>query len=149
MIFPWSVSAFLEMELILKNAIEEIPPAADEVNVFLEGHGAGPDVLYVSRLAIEELVSNTIKYGYDDPGSHDIHIDARIENNAMVLAISDDGHPFDPLEAPEPDTSLPAEERPIGGLGIFLVRNMTDSFQYERRDGRNIVTISKRLNAEE
>lgn len=136
------------MELVLKNTIAEIPPAADEMDLFLGSRGAGPDILYVSRLVIEELVSNTIKYGYDDTGTHEIHIDARIENNTWVMEISDDGRPFNPLDAPEPDTSLPAEKRPIGGLGIFLVRNMTDSVKYERRGDRNIVTVSKCLNGD-
>ncbi len=135
------------MKLVLKNSIGEISPAADELDRLLSAHGASEEALYVSRLVIDELVSNTVKYGYDDNGEHEIEIDACLDNNALVLRISDDGHAFNPLEAPEPDTSLPAEERPIGGLGIFLVRNMTDSFHYERKDGRNIVTVSKALHA--
>ncbi len=135
------------MKLILKNSIGEISRAADEVDCFLSAHGASEEALYASRLVIDELVSNTLKYGYDDTGEHEIEIDADLDNDTFVLRISDDGHAFNPLDAPEPDTSLPAEERPIGGLGLFLVRNMTDSFHYERRDGKNIVTVSKALHA--
>ena len=143
MIFPSSEFDFPEMELVLKNDFAEIAPAADAVERFLAGQGASPDVLYVARLVIEELVSNTIKYGYDDHGIHEIRIDARIKHGAMVLEVSDDGHPFNPLDAPEPATHLPAHDRPIGGLGLHFVRSMSDSFAYERRNGHNIVTTGK------
>lgn len=131
------------MKIVLKNQFSEIPPASDEVDRFLAGVGASPDILYVARLVIEELVSNTIKYGHDDQQIHEIGIEARFLDNTLALEISDDGRPFNPLDIPDPDTSLPADERPIGGLGLHFVRRMTDSLHYERRDGRNIVTIRK------
>ena len=61
-----------------------------------------------------------------------------------MLTVTDDGHPFNPLEAPEPKTDLPIEDRPIGGLGIHLLRELSDGMTYERRNGRNQVTIVKR-----
>ncbi|MCK9588213.1 MAG: ATP-binding protein [Terrimicrobiaceae bacterium] len=131
------------MELTLKTDFAEIPPASDAVERFLAGQGASQEILYLARLVIEELVTNTIKYGYDDHAPHEIRIGARIVNRTLVLEVSDDGHPFNPLDIPEPDTHLPAHERPIGGLGLHLVRRMTDSLRYERRDGRNIVTVRK------
>ena len=131
------------MKLVLKNDFSEIPPAADAVERFLAGQGASPDLLYFARLVIEELVSNTIKYGYDDSGVHEICIDAGIKGGALVLEVSDDGHPFNPLDAPEPAAHLPAHERPIGGLGLHFIRSMSDSFHYERRHERNVVTVRK------
>jgi anti-sigma regulatory factor (Ser/Thr protein kinase) len=131
------------MKIILKSQFSEIPPASDEVDRFLAGVGASPDILYAARLVIEELVSNTIKYGYDDQQIHEIGIEARILDNTLALVISDDGRPFNPLDIPDPDTSLPADERPVGGLGLHFVRSMTDSLHYERREGRNIVTVRK------
>jgi serine/threonine-protein kinase RsbW len=65
----------------------------------------------------------------------------------LQLTVLDDAPPFDPLEAPEPDTTLPVEQRPLGGLGIFLVRKLMDEVQYERRDGRNRVACRKRIPA--
>jgi len=62
-----------------------------------------------------------------------------------MLTVTDDGHPFNPLEAPEPDTTLPVEERPIGGLGIYLLRKMFDRMDYTRTDGKNRVTLRKKL----
>jgi len=140
---PSSVSAFPDMELVLKNDFAEIPPAADAVDRFLAEQGVSPGILYIARLVIEELVSNTIKYGYDDPGSHEIHIAACIRDGSLVVEVSDDGHPFNPLDAPDPPLHLPVHERPIGGLGLHFIRSMTDSLDYERRDGRNMVTVRK------
>lgn len=131
------------MELFLKNDFAEIPPAADAVDGFLRDQGAGPEILYLSRLVIEELVSNTIKYGYDDQAVHEIRIDARVEEGTMIIEISDDGHPFNPLEAPEPAVHLPVNERPVGGLGLHLVRSMGDSVEYRRSGANNIVTVRK------
>ena len=138
-----SESGFPEMQLTLKNDFAEIPPAADAVDYFLAGDGASPDLLDFARLVIEELVSNTIKYGYDDRSTHEIHVNARIEGGTVVLEVSDDGRPFNPLDVPEPAAHLPAHERPIGGLGLHFIRSLSDSFHYERREGRNIVTARK------
>lgn len=133
------------MKLHLKNELEEIPPAADAAEASLLAQGASADAVYAARLVIEELVSNTIKYAYQDSEPHEILLDLRIQEGTMVLEVSDDGHPFNPLEAQAPDLSLPAADRPIGGLGLHLVRSMTDSLTYARKDGRNIVTIQKSL----
>lgn len=131
------------MEIRLKNDFAEIPPAADAVDGFLVEQGAGPEILYLARLVIEELVSNSIKYGYDDQAVHEIRIEARVEKGTMILEITDDGHPFNPLEAPEPAMHLPVNERPIGGLGLHLVRSMSDSVEYKRSGSTNIVTVRK------
>ncbi|MCX6969734.1 MAG: ATP-binding protein [Verrucomicrobia bacterium] len=131
------------MELTLKNDLSEIPPAADEVERHLAGQGVPAEILYVARLVIEELVSNIIKYGYDDNGPHEIRINACIQDGTLSLEVSDDGHPFNPLDAPDPPLHLPAHERPIGGLGLHFIRSMTDSLDYKRHEGRNIVTVRK------
>lgn len=131
------------MEICLRNDFAEIAPAADAVDCFLTEQGAPSEILHLARLVIEELVTNTIKYGYDDQGVHEICIQVRIEAGAMVLRIADDGRPFNPLEAPEPALHLPADERPIGGLGIYFVRSMSDSVEYKRSGKSNVVTIRK------
>lgn len=131
------------MDVALKNDFSEIPPAADAVAKFLAGQGASPEILYFARLVIEELASNTIKYGYDDEEAHEILVRARLEGGTLALEVSDDGRPFDPLDAPEPAAHVPAHEREIGGLGLHFVREMADSLGYERRGGRNVVTATK------
>lgn len=135
------------MELLLTNDLSEIHPASEETERFLRGYGAPPEILYLSRLVIEELVSNVIKYSYDDAELHTIRILVDVGAGELVIRIFDDGRPFNPLDIPDPDTSLPSAQRPVGGLGLHLVRKMTDSFEYQREHGWNVVTVRKTLPA--
>lgn len=135
----------MTLQLQLENSYDAIPEASEALARFLELEGAGESAQYLARLALEELVTNIVKYGYDDHERHIIHLEARTTDGVFSLSLTDDGHAFNPCEAPAPDTSLPADERPIGGLGLFLVRNMADSMSYERRDDLNIVTVTKAL----
>ena len=96
------------------------------------------------KLAIEEVVVNIINYAYPQ-GEHDeIMIEASASTEALRFKITDNGIAFAPTDAPDVDTSLSAEERQIGGLGIFLVRQLMDSINYERVDGKNILTLTKK-----
>ena len=97
------------------------------------------------KIVLDELVSNVVKYGYDDDAEHAMEISFRITGAGVEIEIVDDGHPFDMLGMAAPDTSLGINERKIGGLGIHMVKKMTDTQRYERRDGRNRNTIWKRL----
>lgn len=133
------------LTLRIRNHFDELPALAETVERFLQEHSAGTDAVFAANLALEELVTNIVKYGYDDTDEHEIAIDLDIKNGVLHLSISDDGHPFNPFDQPEPDTTRPAEEREIGGLGIHFVRNMLDTHAYERRDGRNVVTLTKAL----
>ncbi len=92
-------------------------------------------------LILEELASNVVKYGFDDDTRHDIEISLWREDESFCALMVDDGRPFDPLSAGEPDLDADLEERGIGGLGIHLVRNMADGLDYERTEGRNRLTI--------
>lgn len=98
------------------------------------------------NLVIEELVTNCIKYGYDDdaPG-HAIDIELKLSTRELTLTVTDDGRPFNPLELPEPDFNLPVDRRPIGGLGLHLLRRMSDGMEYIRERGKNRVTLRKVL----
>ncbi len=98
------------------------------------------------NIAVEEAVVNVMNYAYpaDSPG--EVRIDASVADGKLVLTISDWGQPFDPTAVEPVDTSLDADDRPIGGLGIHLIRRYTDSLSYERRDDMNVLTMVKRLN---
>lgn len=133
------------LSLSLQNDFGELPGLADKVTVFLEENAASAEAVFAANLAIEELVTNIIKYGYDDKEQHLIEMTLALENNVLSIEIRDDGHEFDPFDRPEPDTNLPAAERDIGGLGIHFVRKMLDSCAYHRRDGVNVVTVTKNL----
>lgn len=100
---------------------------------------------YQVRLALEELVLNVINYGFDGSEGR-IDIDISSKPGAVTIGISDNGKAFDPThDARKPDVHAPLDERPIGGLGVHLVHEMMDEFSYARKDGRNVVTIVKRL----
>lgn len=133
------------LSLTLHNDYSELPRISEAVTEFLERLSGSIDAIFAANLAIEELVTNIIKYGYDDQDRHEIGLDLSAENGSVKIEIRDDGHEFNPFDQPEPDTSLPAEEREIGGLGIHFVRNMLDSYAYQRVNGQNIVTLSKKL----
>ena len=115
-----------------------------EVNRFLEAAGIGGQAAYVANLALEELATNILKYGYDDAAVHEIRLRVEIQPPVVRLILEDDGHPFNPLDLPEPDVHLPLEARPPGGLGLHLVRKLAERLAYERRDGRNRVTVEIR-----
>ena len=97
-------------------------------------------------VAVEELYVNIACYAYTpDTGDATIRIQADQEPHVVEITLIDSGIPYDPLAKPDPDVTLSAEERQIGGLGIFMVKKSMDDMQYERRDGKNILTIKKKF----
>lgn len=117
---------------------------ASQVAMFHEQNAVPAHLAYAADLALEELVTNILKYGYDDGAEHRIGLRLSYDGAELALFIRDDGHPFDPTHTPEPDTTLPVEERPVGGLGLSLVRKNFDSFTYCRDDGWNCVELRVR-----
>ena len=95
------------------------------------------------KLALEESVTNVILYAYPDKKDQDIRIDMSCENKRLTIVITDTGIAFNPLERQEPDLTLSLEERPIGGLGIFLVKQLMTEVTYSHSDGKNILTMTK------
>jgi serine phosphatase RsbU (regulator of sigma subunit)/anti-sigma regulatory factor (Ser/Thr protein kinase) len=112
---------------------------------FATRHGIQPDRLSEIDVILEELVTNILKYGGCGPGQDACSITLEKSSNVLILRISDGGIAFNPLDHPEVDPSKPIGERPIGGLGIHFVKKLTDTRTYEYRDGKNILTLTKRL----
>jgi serine/threonine-protein kinase RsbW len=135
------------LTLQVRNAVEAIPPANAAAEAWLDTQQVSPEAAFLVGLAIEELVTNCIKYAYDDAGEHTIEIVLCVADRALTIVVVDDGHAFDPLLAPSPDLSLDIEDRPIGGLGIHLLRQLADEVHYERRDGANRLTLTKLMPA--
>jgi anti-sigma regulatory factor (Ser/Thr protein kinase) len=129
----------------VKNTHDAIAPAAEKAEAWLEAYDPSPKALYLVPLAIEEIVTNCIHYGYDDAGEHTIVITLSVADQTLTMTVVDDGHEFDPLAQKTPNLAAPAEDRSIGGLGIHLLRNLSDEIVYERRDGTNRLTLTKRL----
>ena len=107
------------------------------------------DLLFRVHLVLEELVLNIIDYGLDDGNEdHELEVVLTSEDDNLTIEITDDGIPFDPLkDAKIPDTDAPLEDRPIGGLGVHLVRTMMDEVSYRREDGKNHLTLVARREA--
>ena len=132
------------LQFSVANDLREIAVAADRIDEFCSLNGIPPATAYAINLSVDELLTNTISYGYEDGGEHRIDLRIRLDGDVLAVEISDDGIEFAPDSADDPDTHASIEDRPIGGLGIFLTRQMMDSFEYRRDEGRNIVTLTKK-----
>lgn len=132
-----------EITVSIPNRLAEIEPLLGQIREFLTD-GLVPDkIIFSVSLAIDELISNITMYGVQDDGPHDIAVAVRNCGGVISVTIEDDGQEFDPFapgRAPV-ETTLPIEDREIGGLGIHIVRELMDRVAYERIGGRNRVTL--------
>ncbi|MCY3786492.1 MAG: ATP-binding protein [bacterium] len=129
--------------IALVNDLREIAGAAARIDAFCAERGIAPETAYAVNLALEELLSNTIAYGYDDERPHRIEVILRLEGAALVVAIVDDGRAFDPTQAPETAAAASPEDDELGGLGLLLVNRMMDGVEYQRRAGCNVTVLTK------
>ena len=133
-------------ELIIDATAENIPAVTDFVNEQLETHGCSMKVQMQIDIAIDELFGNIAHYAYDpDVGPATVRVDLIEKPLSVVITFMDNGVPYDPLKKEDPDTTLSAEERQIGGLGIYMVKKSMDAVEYEYKDGQNILKITKNL----
>jgi len=135
----------LQMSITLSNNIDEVPLLAEFVNTVCKKVGFDMPTTAGMNLAIEEAVVNVMNYAYPSSKRGEVNIEAKANDERLKFTIIDHGTPFDPTSKEEVDTTLAAEDRPIGGLGIHLVRQIMDSVNYERIDGRNVLTLRKKL----
>ena len=133
-------------ELTLNATTENIPVVTDFVNEQLEAHGCSMKVQIQIDVAIDELFSNIARYAYNpDIGPATVRVELTEEPLSVVVTFIDNGVPYDPLKNTDPDTSLSAEEREIGGLGVYMVKKSMDTVAYEYKDGQNELRITKEL----
>ena len=137
------------LEISLVNDLKEIARVAEQIDEFCASQDLTSEVAYAVNLALDEILTNTINYGYDDDEPHRIEIIVSLEVDALVIVIVDDSAAFDLSNAPTPDVGASLEERPLGGLGLFLVHQMMDGVEYRREGGRNIVTLKKNKTEEQ
>lgn len=123
------------------NTLTSLPPLTTAVNLFLDQHTVGHEAIFRVNLAIEEIVTNIIKYGYDDTAPHTISVNLTLFPDTIRLQLKDDGHPFDPLQTPEPNIHVPLDQRKIGGLGLHLVRETVSRIAYRRENGANLLEM--------
>ena len=135
-----------QRSLTLVNDLKRVPRLNAFIDEVCEANGFDMATIMQLNLAIEEAVVNVMNYAYPAGSKGDITIETKSNGKEMTFIISDTGKPFDPTAKPEVDTTLSAEDRAIGGLGIHLIRQIMDRINYERANGHNILTLIKKLN---
>ena len=135
----------IKRSLILPNDIETIPQLNEFIDSVAEEMALDMSLTMSLNLAMEEAVVNVMDYAYPEGQQGTVEIEAMTDGEWLTFVISDSGVPFDPTTKEDADTTLSAEERPIGGLGIFLVRQLMDVIQYQRDGDKNVLTLRKKL----
>lgn len=133
----------MEKILILNNEVSEISKLQLFIDEIGEELNLAFDVTFNLNLVLEEAISNIILYAYPKEESQTLTIVAKTQDNNLIFVITDSGKEFDPTQIPDADITLSAEERQIGGLGIFLIRQIMNNVEYQRIDNKNILTLSK------
>jgi anti-sigma regulatory factor (Ser/Thr protein kinase) len=132
-------------ELRIEPIASEIPRLIEWLEARCGADGLVDDVTLQLALAVEEAASNVVNHAFAGlPPPFLINVRLDITGESVAVEIIDNGHPFDPTAAPDPDLSQPLEGRNPGGLGIHLIRGMMDRIQYQRRDGNNIFRLEQR-----
>lgn len=132
--------------LTLRNDVQEVPLLATFIDTISEENGIDMIESMNINLAVEEAVANVMNYAYPKDTVGEVRVDASVADGLLTITITDSGTPFDPTQKEDPDINLPAEERPIGGLGILLVKQIMDTVTYQHAEGKNILTLVKKIN---
>ena len=132
------------MVLTLKNDLGEIPRLAEALERFWSRHAVSIDALSSVNLALEEVVTNVIAYGFEG-GDHTIDVELWLHDGSVHATVIDGGKAYDPLQRKHPDVGAPLEDRQVGGLGVMLVKRLMDDVTYARTGGKNVLTIRKRV----
>lgn len=135
----------LEKELKIANKIDELPSLAEFVEEICETLSLSAEMTMNINLALEEAVANIIMYAYPPQEQHNILLKATASDRQLIFLLTDNGLSFDPTQVPDADVTSSIEDRPIGGLGIFLIRSIMNEVSYQRLDGENRLTMKKNI----
>jgi serine/threonine-protein kinase RsbW len=133
------------LSLVLRNHLSELKRMSEAVSAWSRENNISSVVEFHLALALDEITSNVIRYGWKDSCEHRFNVRLSLLNDEVTVEIEDDATPFNPLEAPAPNLDQPLDERPVGGLGIHLVRQVMDGLEYRRLDGKNLLVIKKKI----
>ena len=133
------------MEIVLKNTAEERQKVVAALEQFRSENALPPKAIQAADLVLEEHLTNILNHGYADGFVHEIIVRLAADKQWLEIEIEDDGQPFDPTARPEVDLSVPLEQRPIGGLGVHLMRRFIDELEYRRIANKNVLRMRKRL----
>lgn len=133
------------MQIVLSGQPGERADAVRGLEGFCRKHGLSRDVQNAADVAIEEHLTNVLNYGYESGSTHRIVVALKVEDGCLCVDLQDDGKPFDPLATPPVDTSLPLADKPVGGLGVHLMRQFMDELSHTRESGQNVLRMRKRI----
>jgi anti-sigma regulatory factor (Ser/Thr protein kinase) len=137
------------LTLTLKNDLSELQRASSTLDEFGQRHALPAAVLFDLHLALDEILTNVMSYGYDDDAQHEIVVHLSVSPDRpphhVEVEVEDDGRPFNPLDVARPNIEASIEDRPVGGLGIYLVRRVMDDLEYRRQPGKNVLVMRKTL----
>ena len=133
------------LELTVIAILENYGQVADFVDAELEKRECPMAAMAQIDIAMDEIYANVANYAYgdDDPGEITVRLDFTPDHSGVKMTFIDAGIPYDPLKKPDPDVTLEAEQRAIGGLGIYMVKQLMDEVNYEYRGGMNILRLKK------
>jgi serine/threonine-protein kinase RsbW len=142
---------FMEQEeysFELKSSLSELDNLCENLENFGQKFGLSKKLIFEINLALDELFTNIISYGFGDDDEHLIKVTITPQNEELCLCIEDDGIPFNPIDFETPDVACSVENCKIGGLGIHIMRKLMDEICYQRCDDKNILTLKKTLSNE-
>jgi serine/threonine-protein kinase RsbW len=134
-----------EYSFELKSSLAELDNLCQNLEAFGQKIGLSKKFIFEINLALDELFTNIITYGFDDEDEHCIKVTITPENEELCMCIEDDGVPFNPIEFETPDVSCSVEDCKIGGLGIHIMKKLMDDICYQRCGGKNILTLKKKI----
>jgi serine/threonine-protein kinase RsbW len=141
----YTIMAKNKVTFKLKSKLSELDTLCRHLERFGQSIGLSPKCIFEANLALDELFTNIISYGFNDKKEHTIEITISHKNNKLIFNIEDDGLPFNPTEVDTPDLECTIEECKIGGLGIHLAKNLMDEVCYQRCKKKNILTLKKNI----
>ena len=131
--------------LRLKNHLSELEHLYQALFQFGKEHDIPQKFMNEMNLALEEIFTNIISHAFSTDAEHTIIFRLSKDDHQLIAEVEDEGKPFNPLDAPDPDIDLPLEDRPLGGIGILLAKNMVNQIEYTHRDGKNFLRLSKKM----
>lgn len=131
--------------LALANKISELEHIHLTVNELLDKWEIPAALGFTLDLVLEEAFTNVVKYAFDDDQPHQIFLEFEKTGDQLEIRLIDDGLSYDPTQKTDPDIEAPVEERQVGGLGIFLIKQFMDSVEYQRKDNKNYLILTKQI----
>lgn len=133
------------VQLRLDSDITKIAAVAEQIEEWANNLNLSPKDIFQVNLAIDEILTNIISYGYDNKEQHEIKLELVYAQSCLMITITDDGKSFNPLDIEMPDVKAQLEDRPVGGLGFYLVSKVMDQVTYSRESGKNVLLLTKAL----